>query len=81
MEMTPKDTARIRALIAQHAELIQATNRKLACDFGVPANRTINDACSHMGISRTDWEKIVCVQNGREFKPIPKRILERWEAE
>ena len=81
MEMTPKDTARIKALIAKHAEVIQTTNRKLACDFDVPANRTINNACSLMGISRTDWEKIVCVQNGREFKPIPKHILERREAE
>ncbi len=81
MEMTTKDTARIKALIAQHAERIQDTNSKLVRDFGVPANRTINIACSHMGISRTDWEKIVCVQRGREFKPIPKHILQRWEAE
>jgi hypothetical protein len=78
--MTPKDTARIKALIAKYADLIQATKTKLACDFDVPANRTINEACSQMGISRTDWEKIVCVQNGSQFKPIPKHILQRWEA-
>ena len=78
--LTPKDHARISALIARHAAVIDRCRKDLGTNFEVPAQRIINAACYQMGCSRLDWEKIVAVQADWEFTPIPKHILARWEA-
>jgi hypothetical protein len=77
--MTSKETARINALIAKHADIIERCSRDLAMNFNTPAQRIINHACTQMGIARIDWEKITAVQNGWEFEPPPAEMLRRWE--
>jgi hypothetical protein len=79
--MTPKETARIQQLLGLHWATIAAASTRLAFDFETPAQRIILQACAEMGISRLDWEKIVCLKNGWEFAPPPPHLLARWQAE
>lgn len=78
--LSAKERARISGLISRHEAIIQRAKVALATDFDTPAQRTIGAACHAMGCTRLDWEKIVAVQNGWDFAPVPKHILARWET-
>jgi hypothetical protein len=65
-------------LIADHQETIEWCNRELATNFNVPAQRTINAACSRMGVTRLDWEKMDAIRNNTEYERPPHAMLDRW---
>jgi hypothetical protein len=78
--MTPNESARIQQLLELHAAPIAAASVRLAIDFETPAQRIILQVCDQIGISRLDWEKIICLKNGWEFTPPPSHLLARWRA-
>lgn len=77
--LTPAEYRRIEKLIAENSAAIAQTGRELATNFDVPARATIAYACSKMGISLLDWEKITAVQSNWEYTPPPKHVLARWQ--
>jgi hypothetical protein len=80
MNLSAREQARIRAIIAEHNATIEWCCQQLATNFDVSANRTIATACCQMGISRVDWEKISAVKHGWEFHRPPNHVIARWEV-
>jgi len=78
MNLSAKEQARIRAIIAQHEATVEWCSQQLATNFNVSVNVTIGTACYHMGIGRMDWEKISAVKNGWDFHRPPKHVIARW---
>ena len=79
MNLSAKEQARIRAIIAKHVATIEWCSQQLAT-FNVSANVTIGIACYRMGIGRMEWEKICAVKNGWDFHRPPKHVIARWEV-
>jgi hypothetical protein len=48
-------THRRLRLLAEHAELIESTYRRLATDFETPATRIIAAACAQMNMTQKEW--------------------------
>ena len=80
MNLSAKEQARIRAVIAKHKATIEWCSQQLATNFDVSANVTIGIACNRMGISRMEWEKLGAVKNGWGFHRPPKHVIARWEV-
>jgi hypothetical protein len=80
MNLSAKEQARIRAIIAKHEATIEWCSQQLATNFDVSANVTIGIACYRIGISRMEWEKLCAVKNGWDFHRPPKHVIARWEV-
>jgi hypothetical protein len=80
MNLSAKEQARIRAIIAEHAATIEWCSQQLATNFDVSANVTVGIACHRMGITRMDWEKVCAVKNGWDSRLPPKHVIARWEV-
>ena len=70
----------IPILAAIHSDALKGLAFALATNFDVPAQSLINRSIAKMGIDRVTYEKIIAYQDGREYQPIPKRLLARWSA-
>jgi len=78
MNLSAKEQARIRAIIAEHVATIEWCSQQLATNFDVSASVTIGIASCRMGISRMEWEKLCAVKNGWDFHRPPKHVIARW---
>lgn len=75
----------VAGFIARYASQIAQVSKQLATDFDTPAQSHINQFFARIGerrfVGKDDrWEQVTAHQNGWEYNPPPKHLMQRWAS-